>query len=706
MFYRTAHAPVGHVEVTYDWWHHTKQDVLCKGGVCFIGDRRLRTSAERAISGYNPKDWLLSHVTIMASVDTEEGPGEVTYPDYQVTLATSQFVNNNGDAWTKPLLLATFRTFIGAENYVEHCIRPGTGILIADGSQKPIEEVQVGDEVVSHTGRVRKVLETKVNPFTDFEGIYTICGHGSPNRLQATGGHPLFVYDPVEKTKKWVKVRDLDRARHCLFRPTFQGEQPAPSDMTLNKARLIGLFLAEGCYWKHPKSFKKGKKKGDIGGVQFSFGWSEEHTLAAEAAHLLDEEFSDEIKFHRKRVPQNRGVRKFLHKSRTTQVCCNVPTMAEWFLKYCGQYAHNKTLPEEVLCWPLDIQREVFQGWHDGDGGVTCSETLAWQMAIIGQRLGYSISFYEQNRTKFNTASRYEEGGGVAVFANGSKARIRYELVFKDTNTGVRLGCRPDGKPLSNRVWIFPVEGGLAFKIRSIENETYLGDVYNLEVEEDHSYLACGFASHNCQNPVLSKGKVIDAVSREIPVLHPKTKEPLNYEDGRPVTSIYIDILVATSRKFEELCRSVTAGEVNSMSMGCLLKFTICSECGKVMYRDADACSHIRFNKGGTHVDFEGRTRRTSELCGHIADKTSCEFVESSWVTIPAFRGAKRRNVLHVDKRKFATKMKKALSVASERFDTIYSKARAASIGKRLVLANKRIIPERIAELALHYPEP
>lgn len=327
MLYRAAHAPVGHPEVNYDWWQHVRDDVICQGGVCFVGNRRLRTAATRAISGYNPKDWLLSHVTIMASVDTEEGHDGATYPNYLITQPTSQFVNNNGDAWEKQLLLSTFRTFVGAENYVEHV-----------------------------------------------------------------------------------------------------------------------------------------------------------------------------------------------------------------------------------------------------------------------------------------------------------------------------------------------------------------------------------------QNPALSKGKIIDAVSREIPVYHPRTKEPIVYGDGKPVSSVYIDILVATSRKFEELCRSVTAGETDSMSMGCLLKFTICSECGKVMYRDADACHHIRFNKGGSHVDLEGRTRRTAELCGHASDKSSCEFVESSWVSVPAFRGAKRRNVLQVDRKKFASSMERAQKQAEERFSSIYTKARAASIGERLETANNRIILPRIVELA-KYPE-
>lgn len=213
------------------------------------------------------------------------------------------------------------------------------------------------------------------------------------------------------------------------------------------------------------------------------------------------------------------------------------------------------------------------------------------------------------------------------------------------------------------------------------------------------SFIGAENYTEHVQHPALSKGKVIDAVSREVPVLHPVTKEPLIYADGRPVTTVYIDILVATQRRFEELCEMVTRGQVNAMSMGCLLKFTICSECGKTMYRDADSCTHIKFNKGGTHTDIEGRTRRTAELCGHVTDPTSCEFVEASWVSVPAFRGALARKVLQIDQRRFAARMRTAERAAKERFDSIYTKAAAASVGKRLQVMNQRVLPARVAEL-------
>lgn len=91
-----------------------------------------REAAKVAIQDFDPERYLLTHCTIIASVDTEES-GEPLgrhlvdgfevnrkYADYLITPDTSKYVNNNQDAWEKKLLLACFRTFVGGENYVEH----------------------------------------------------------------------------------------------------------------------------------------------------------------------------------------------------------------------------------------------------------------------------------------------------------------------------------------------------------------------------------------------------------------------------------------------------------------------------------------------------------------------------------------------------------------------------------------------------------
>ena len=93
---------------------------------------QLKTAAKVVLQEYDPKAFMLTHCTIIASVDTEKSDEplgksmvdgvqiERKYADWLVTPETSQYVNNNFDAWERKLLLACFRTFVGGENYVEH----------------------------------------------------------------------------------------------------------------------------------------------------------------------------------------------------------------------------------------------------------------------------------------------------------------------------------------------------------------------------------------------------------------------------------------------------------------------------------------------------------------------------------------------------------------------------------------------------------
>ena len=108
--------------------HPTGWSAIRSAGVNFS----QREAAKVVLQEFDPKNFLLTHCTIIASVDTEESKEPLgkhsvdgfevdrKYKDYLITPDTTKYVNNNFDAWEKKLLLACFRTFVGGENYVEH----------------------------------------------------------------------------------------------------------------------------------------------------------------------------------------------------------------------------------------------------------------------------------------------------------------------------------------------------------------------------------------------------------------------------------------------------------------------------------------------------------------------------------------------------------------------------------------------------------
>lgn len=99
---------------------------------------------------FNPGEFVLSHVTIVSSVTTESAPKDAVpaisalvgggfdprtifnisgqggfqpnriYPDYRIVRNTQKFINDNNDAFSQGVLKKSYRTFVGAENFLEH----------------------------------------------------------------------------------------------------------------------------------------------------------------------------------------------------------------------------------------------------------------------------------------------------------------------------------------------------------------------------------------------------------------------------------------------------------------------------------------------------------------------------------------------------------------------------------------------------------
>lgn len=201
--------------------------------------------------------YLLSHVTIVASVDTEEVPGAKTgviqdgvhqinrpYSDFRITPETEMYVNGNNDGFERRVLLKSYRSFVAGRNHVEHdqrlemtkgrildavardlgdtvyvdilvatsreftdlirdietrrlttlsmgCFLPGTLVTMADGSSIPIESVQPQDEVLTHLGHHRKVLNQQIR--AGMWSIVEVEGKGLDRIIRATDNHKFFV---------------------------------------------------------------------------------------------------------------------------------------------------------------------------------------------------------------------------------------------------------------------------------------------------------------------------------------------------------------------------------------------------------------------------------------------------------------------------------------------------------------------------------
>jgi hypothetical protein len=679
-FRKQADAAIVKPDINYSGWNAIRKAALAGRGK-LASERDVR-AAKIVLQEYEPKNFLLSHCTIIASVDTEKSPAalgkhvvdgfqiERKYADWLITPETSKYVNNNHDAWERKLLLACFRTFIGGENYVEHiqipemskgkiidaaardigdsiyvdilvatqrkhrslisaitsgqlqtlsmgCFLPGTPVTMMDGTRLPIEEVQPGAMVLTHKGRGREVLNQQIRGGR--WSMRRIRVKGVPDVIEATGTHPFFVIrpatvcgcgcgealltkdaDPVRRMTKRFKIGhdkrilnpngsyslDEFKARRDKL-AEIQGLQvekvradelrvgdyvvfpkldtPVEEDPGPARARLLGYFLAEGNFLK---------RKGVPTEVQFNFSLSEKSTFVEEVVGLLRDVFPGCKPWVQDREDRN-----------TSTVHISGKDIAAWFKMHGGEYSHLKRMSPEVMQWSVESQKHLLGAWLNGGDhrhsgghavGTTTSYDLVCQIHTLAVRCGIPVwmdcMFGGRTVTMAEgvvngQALRHDETGRLAAF------NVYFPQSASTKLVGVSAKS-PRGSSRKKHLRSF--DDKVIFPITNIESFVYDGFVYDIEVEEDHSYQVHGFGVSNCQ-----------------------------------------------------------------------VEFTTCTKCGNVAYDETQLCDHIRYFKGNEYVDELGRKRKIAELCGHINEEPgSVKFIEASWVANPAFTGAVLRNVL------------------------------------------------------------
>lgn len=119
---------------------------------------------------------------------------------------------------------------------------PAGSLIKTDEGYKPIEDVKVGDMVLTHNNRYRKVLKTM---HRDSDHLNCIKAAGVAELL-ITDEHPVYVYRNEEFL--WVKVKDLDPRTDKVVRNidergiTYEASQSIVGDKICSRIKEISRF--------------------------------------------------------------------------------------------------------------------------------------------------------------------------------------------------------------------------------------------------------------------------------------------------------------------------------------------------------------------------------------------------------------------------------------------------------------------------------
>lgn len=379
------------------------------------------------------------------------------------------------------------------------CLPPGTLIHTKEGV-KEIESILEGDQVLTHNGRWRPV--TRLFNRKGESSTRIIHVQGTPDPLELTEDHEVYVISGGNATDNqrkfqrpilegdavigingfdaepdFIPAKDLIPGDIVLF-PLYGGLEVKPKV----DPWLFGLYLADGCIFGR----KRGRKRnGDWRetGIQFSVGTSQPEIIE------LIQSKCEELGLPCCVRPDKRA--------NAVGVVIHSVDMAKEFSRL-GGVTKGKKVSSEVLEWDVESRMKVIAGWIDGDGnfgsylsgcvrGVTVLPNLAHTLRLLIASTGVVCSVYK---------SRISSPWAVSEFA--------YFLTLQGHNLNELAShfVRVVTPKLANqkRSFIFQRKDGqkfLAHRISDIE-ESSVHEVFNFEVDEDHSYIAAGITTHNC----------------------------------------------------------------------------------------------------------------------------------------------------------------------------------------------------------------
>src|SRR5574344_637464 len=328
------------------------------------------------------------------------------------------------------------------ENDEKHiCVAKGTLILTKRG-YVPIENVEIGDETITHMGRWRRIVakaKTKENA-----QVVKVNAVGVPN-LICTPNHKL-----------WARERAFKgRDKHFANEPTWTDAKNVKG-MYLNQKlpEVVDSPIAEDEWWVIGRWIADGHI--DVREHQFFVS--------------IGDKKLDDFNLHAERFI---GHTSHNDKCNCTQIgLVNLSKNARNILRKCGKGAENKVLPFEIISLNKKLAESFLDGYLSGDG---CNIDGKMFFSSVSRSLLLGISLLVQR--VYNKQMAVYAGRGERVEEiDGRIVNCKQEWVgVLSPNYGFsKLDEQGSWKP-----------------VRSIDGHDNI-DVYNIEVEEDHSYTAEG----------------------------------------------------------------------------------------------------------------------------------------------------------------------------------------------------------------------
>lgn len=385
------------------------------------------------------------------------------------------------------------------------CFVPGTMVL-TDNGYKNIEDIQEGDMVLTHTNQYQKVIKPMKNYCNSFVyKIDTMCS----DPIYTTEEHPFYIRerywkyskdcrykDGASKGKekkqrlftepKWVKAKDLTRDCYVGIAINQKSEIPKWDGMMFHwsdgrkdrYSNKLKKYMDNPDFW-----WVVGRYLGD-GWLVDGYGSNPSYGIKICCAKEETYEITDVLD----RLYMNYTVAS---EKTVNKIQISMKELYEFCLQF-GRGAKNKHLTSTVLNLPVNLLSAFLNGYISADG---CFTQNKFKMTSISRELLYGVGqcvakVYHMPFSMYKT----ERPKTCVIEGRTVNQKDSYDLTFKTYKAKQDKAFYEDGY-----IWC---------PINHISTKDYNGYVYNMEVENDNSYVVQNIIVHNCTDlSVAGKGE-------------------------------------------------------------------------------------------------------------------------------------------------------------------------------------------------------
>lgn len=376
---------------------------------------------------------------------------------------------------------------VGLAWFSPDCFAKGT-LILTDTGYRPIEELCVGDLVLTHNGAWKKVTAT----MTSRKKAVRISGYGNTG-LTCSEDHPFLIkHCPHELEKspygkrihgdmQWMKAKDISaRDMYWASRTDIVPFPIPPIEKANNKS--VALPVDERLLWL------AGRYVGD--------GWTRFEQTHADLVITCGAKDIAYLKEKLNMWPSH-GMRcrdgelRWQYRDVRTggQFTASNRGLVQWLRSNFGHKATQKTLPAWLYGAPDSYKNAFLDGYLGADGYIrdtevecsTVSKKLAYGIRTLAVTMGYSARIYIQSQH-----TSVIEGRMVNVH---DIYRVKWKTTIEQRHAQT-----------------FTEDGYLWAAIKNVELTGELEDFYNISVEDDETYIAESIVVHNCKHFSKAKG--------------------------------------------------------------------------------------------------------------------------------------------------------------------------------------------------------